>query len=46
MTGLSKSKRARRSQYLDLRTRGFRHEEATREVERTDEMIDIARQKT
>lgn len=42
-TGLSLSKRAKRSQYLDLRTRGYRHEEAEEEVRRTDEDIIRAR---
>lgn len=44
-TGLSLSKRAKRSQYLDLRTRGYRHEEAAREVLRTDEQIVAARRR-
>lgn len=43
MIGLSKSKRARRAQYNDLRTRGYRHEEAEREVALTDEAIDRIR---
>lgn len=36
---LSLSKRAKRAQYNDLRTRGYRHEEAVEDVRRTDEMI-------
>jgi len=43
MTGLSKSKAAKRAQYIDLMRRGYGHVGATREVAATDEAIDRAR---
>lgn len=41
---LSLSKRAKRSQYNDLRTRGYNHQEALTDVQRTDEAIIRIRQ--
>lgn len=43
MKGLSLSKRAKRAQYNDLRTRGYTHAEAEADVARTDEAIIRAR---
>lgn len=45
-TGLSLSKRAKRAQYNDLRTRGYTHEQAEAEVRLTDEAIIRARKGT